>query len=249
MIVRIPRVILSATAALWALVAFLFSIVFLGASFVSISQAFVIGTLVFVSISLMIESLLPNDIEWISIPAFDRLASKMDLPSPNSYGVHNRGGALAYTDALRRKLIFKRKILAEKLEENERLALAAHEFTHLKAYHPQTKVLMIFAFLSSAAFAATTFPLTGVLLVLSMIASLRIVTRRQEFLADKLSALFTSPLDMKSCIERLTNYQYDGKSDTRSGFIRRYFFSHPTPHDRIERLLAIAANSSTTLNE
>ncbi len=242
MIVRIPKIVLSATAALWALVVFLFSQAFVGPSFVSVSQAFVLGSIVFVSISLMIESLLPNGIEWISIPEFDGLASRMELPSPNVYGVHDKGGTIAYTDPLRKKLIFRRKVLYEKLQENERLALAAHEFAHLKAYHPQVKILMIIAFLSSSAFAATTVPFAGVVLVLLMIVALRVVTRRQEYLADKLAAFFTSPQDMKACIERLTNYQYDKKSATRSGFVRRYLFAHPTPSDRVEKLVAMAGS-------
>ena len=85
LILRIPKIVLSATAALWALVVFLFSLAFVGPSFVSVSQAFVLGSIVYVSISLMIESLLPNGIKWISIPEFVGLASRMELPSPNVY--------------------------------------------------------------------------------------------------------------------------------------------------------------------
>ena len=184
-------------------------------------------------------------VQWVSFPEFDPLAKRMRirLTSGTPYGLYRGNGLAAYTDGIKGKVIFNQKALA-KLSDREKVALAAHEFAHLRRRHPQTRIVVTALFLLGAGWTAfSDMPMVAVPLLVVMFVTLQLLGRSHEYLADRDAAAFTSPEDVARCIQRLGGGVKAASAPVPPSIasrIQRSLFVHPPLAERIRRLRSLA---------
>lgn len=169
-----------------------------------------------------------NTITWIEIPEFEELASEMKvkLNKNQPFGIM-AGLDNAFSDPIRRQVIFGKGLL-NRLERMERLALAAHEFTHLKDNHVVRQFFMPLALLLfiSPTLHQTTFVISVPLYLAMFFMLFAYIGRRNEYGADDASVLRTNGEAVISLLRKSApQNEWSHESEV-----------HPSIDDRIARL-------------
>ncbi|MFC1987118.1 M48 family metalloprotease [Chloroflexota bacterium] len=171
-----------------------------------------------------------KSISWVSIPTFEELANKMELKlhTKKPFGLQENMNN-AYTIPLTRQIIFGNRLM-QKLSDSERLALASHEFTHLKQDHSTKMVLWImFVFLLvsiSLSFATTPAIVKNLIYAAAFLITFVYVSHHNEYAADAGAAVIAGKESTISLLQSLTPpEQWNHESET-----------HPTIFDRVSKL-------------
>lgn len=171
-----------------------------------------------------------NSVSWVDIPEFKKLAKQMgiQLHKKQPFGI-KKGLNNAYASYLTNQIILGEELL-KKLRKKERLALASHEFTHLKGNHPIKMFygLLIVFLLTSLSLSLATPPtiVSNLIYAAIFVITFVFISRLTEYTADAGAAKQIGKEPTISLLRKLVpSEQWDRESET-----------HPSIRDRISKL-------------
>lgn len=169
-------------------------------------------------------------VSWIEVPAFKELAKQMGikLHSKRPFGIR-KGFDNAYASHITRQVVFGEELL-QRLGSQERLALAAHEFTHLKQNHWFKLFLLSLTVLMLVSWSLSLVGAPAIVMNLTCVAALVItfvfVSWRNEYAADAGASAYAGEDATVSLLKGLRPPDQQ----------RRESETHPSVHDRISKL-------------
>jgi len=168
-----------------------------------------------------------NNILWVAAPQLYKLAKEMNvkLHPTQPLGIVKCFNNARFTDA--GQLLVGDNIY-DKLDDQELLALAAHEFAHKQKRHREFQLLFVVLAMAFVYFTSRNAPVEVqfILPLASFLVVLLVTSRNNEYIADRCAVESTSNETVESAL----------KKTEPPGRWSREYESHPSIKARIERL-------------